>query len=89
MIHAVVVLKDKVLTLDRPTHPAVEEFPWNLQITDSPTGKNCFMYLKDQEIAAILALAVGGDEIGNLTAPAYEIAEPLMHIIDPALRIIP
>ena len=64
---------------------------WTLRTVDGPTGKtHKWTNLTDEQIAAVVALALAGDFTSqNITKALYDIAEPLMTGVDNQVRPIP
>ena len=80
-----ITLEDSTMVFERET-----EF-WTLRVVDGPTGKmRKWTDLTDEQIAAVVALALAGDFTSqNITNALYDIAEPLMAGVDNQVRPIP
>ena len=80
-----ITLEDSTMVFERGL-----EF-WNLQVMDGLTGRtHKWTDLTDEQIAAVVALALAGDFTSqDITKALYDIAEPLMAGIDNAVRPIP
>jgi len=61
---------------------------WEVTFNDNPTGQQQSKMLNSEELAAILFLAVEGDEHPQ-SALLYPIAEKALEDINPVLRPIP
>jgi len=63
-----------------------DEKNWKLKAYDTMTGKDGFTEADDQEMAAVMALLFGGDEIKG-SKLMYPIAEPVCQRL--GIRVIP
>lgn len=61
---------------------------WDVVITDMPTLKEKSFQWKDAQIAAVIALSIGGDDVESVDK-LYAVAEPLFAGVDKDLRFIP
>jgi hypothetical protein len=86
MLHVTVILEDGLLTA---TH---HDGLWNVTLCDALTGKEHPARWSGPQLAAVLALAVAGDDAFDqgMTLDLYSFAEPLFaDPCPPECRLIP
>jgi len=90
MLHLDITAEDTRIVADRDSASAPSG-KWWVTVSDNLTGKHISADFADNELAAIVGLLVGGDELGDdeLSAKLYAIAEPLVCDWPRELRPIP
>lgn len=83
MLHVDITLEDTRLIADWR-----QDGNWDATITDNVSGERRDFTWTPNQIAAVVALGIAGDEC-DLAPIAYPIAEPLFANIPKALRFIP
>lgn len=83
LLHGEIRLEDTQISFNWMEHGR-----WNVEIVDVITGESAIRIWTNDQIAAVLALAVGGDEI-TFAESAYKIAEHAVSFILQSLRPIP
>lgn len=88
MLYIDTTLEDLRLISENPS--CVAEGPWQTRLVDQATGEARQLELASTQLAAIMFLAISGEEApAPLVDAMYALAEPALQGLEPKFRPIP